>query len=132
MIHDIFHLSLLETETRKKGQVDEKIAEQLEFEAVANNKEYKVERIYNSIVYARELAAGHLSGLYYWVSWKDYFKDKNTEKLITVMQHFQKLVSTFYKDQSNKLIATFLPIDSALPIAKHIATSNINSKRKRG
>ena len=48
--------------------MDEKTAEQLEFEAGGNNEEYKVEDICDSAVYARELEAGHLPGLYYLVS----------------------------------------------------------------
>ena len=58
--------------------MDKKIAEQLEFKVGGNNKEYEVESIRNSAVYARELEAGHLPGFYYLVSWKSYPKDKNT------------------------------------------------------
>ena len=58
--------------------MDEKTAEQLEFEAGGNNEEYKMEGIYDSAVYARKLETGHLPGFYYLVSWKSYSKDKNT------------------------------------------------------
>ena len=61
-------MSLLEQDTTRKGRVEEKIAEQLEFETGSDNKEYEVEGICNSVVYARELEAGHLPGLYYRVS----------------------------------------------------------------
>ena len=44
-IHNVFHMSLLEQDTTKKGRMDKKTAEQLEFEAGSNNEEYKVERI---------------------------------------------------------------------------------------
>ena len=60
-------MSLLEQDITKKGRVDEKIEEQLEFEAGGNNKEYKVEGICNSAVYARKLEMGHISGFYYLV-----------------------------------------------------------------
>ena len=42
--------------------------EQLKFEADGNNKEYKMEDIYDNAVYARESETGHLFGLYYLVS----------------------------------------------------------------
>ena len=71
-------MSLLEQNTTKKGRVDKKTAEQLEFETGGNNKEYKMEGICNSVVYAKELEAGHLLGLYYLVSWKGYLEDKST------------------------------------------------------
>ena len=44
---------------------------------VGNNKEYKVEVIKNSIVYAKK-AERYLSGLYCLVFWKDYPKEKST------------------------------------------------------
>ena len=79
-IYDIFHISLLEQDTKKKEWVDKKKAGQLEFEAGNNNEKYKVEGICDSTVYTRELEAGHLPGLYYLVSWKNYFENKSTWK----------------------------------------------------
>ena len=67
-IYDVFHISLLEQNTTRKGRVDKKTAKQLEFEAGSNNEEYKVESICDSAIYARELETGHLVGLYYLVS----------------------------------------------------------------
>ena len=125
-------MSLLEQDITKKERVDKKTAEQLEFEAGGNNEEYEVEGIYNSGVYARESEAGHLLGLYYFVSWKGYFEDESTLEPESAVQHLWKLVSTFYKDYPNKPTATFLPIDLAPPIAKCTALPNINGKRKRG
>ena len=48
----------------------------LEFEA-SDSKEYKVEVIQDSAVYANK-AKGHLPGLYYMVAWKRYSKEENT------------------------------------------------------
>ena len=63
-IHDVFYVSLLEQNTIKKGQMNNT---QLDFEFKAGNgKEYKVDGIQDSVVYARELA-GQLPGLYYLV-----------------------------------------------------------------
>ena len=59
---------MLEQDVIRKMQVDEKTAEQLQIKAGGNNKEYKMEGIRKSVVYARELEAGHLPGLYYLVS----------------------------------------------------------------
>lgn len=39
----------------------------MEFEA-GNKKKYEIERIWDSIVYAKELATDHLPGLYYLIS----------------------------------------------------------------
>ena len=61
----------------RKGQVDKKIAEKLEFEIGSNNKEYEVESICDSAIFAKESEVGHLSGFYYLVSWKSYFENKN-------------------------------------------------------
>ena len=77
-IHDVFHVSLLEQDTTRKGRVDEKTAEQLEFEAGGNNEEYEMEGICDSAVYVRESEAGYLPGFYYLVSWKGYPEDEST------------------------------------------------------
>lgn len=53
-IYDVFHMSLLEQNTTRKGRVD-KNTTKVEYKAGKNkNKEYKVEGIWDSAVYARE------------------------------------------------------------------------------
>ena len=125
-------MSLLEKDNTKKEQVDEKTAEQLEFEASGNNKEYEVEGIRNSAVYARKSEVGHLSSLYYLVSQKSYPEDESTWEPALAVYYLRKLVSIFHKDHSNKLIANFSPINMAPPMAKHTASPNVNDKRKCG
>ena len=61
-IHDIIHVSLLEQNITKKGQVNDI---QLDFKA-GNNKEYEVDGIQDSAVYAKK-STSQLSGLYYLV-----------------------------------------------------------------
>ena len=56
-IYDIFQVSLLEQNTTRKGRVDEKIS-QLEFEKDGKSKEYKVDKICKSAVYAKESESG--------------------------------------------------------------------------
>ena len=58
-IHDVFYVSLLEQDATKKGRVDDENAAELD---AGNNKsrEYKVEAIWDSKVYARESELGHL------------------------------------------------------------------------
>lgn len=50
----------------------------IEFEDNNNKKKYKIKRIWENTVYAKELAVGYLSNLYYLVFSKDYPKKKNT------------------------------------------------------
>ena len=64
---------LLEQDTTKMGQVNDI---QLEFEA-GNNKEYEVDSIWDSAVYAKKLIIGQMPGLYYLVLWKSYPEEKN-------------------------------------------------------
>ena len=62
-IHDVFYVSLLESDiTKKKGMNKFSVPE---FEP-GDDKEYEVEAIRDSAVYAKE-ADGHLPGLYYLV-----------------------------------------------------------------
>ena len=131
-IHDVFYMSLLEQDTTRKGRVDERTVEQLEFEVGGDNEEYEVEGICNSAIYTRESEAGHLLGLYYLVSWKSYLEDESIWEPASAVQHLRKLVSTFYKDHPDKPTATPPPIDLAPLMAKRTAPPNVNSKRKRG
>ena len=46
---------------------------------------YKVEDIWESAVYAKELETGHLQDLYYLVFLKDYSKDKSTLETVSII-----------------------------------------------
>ena len=81
-IHDVFHVSLLEKDTIKKEQVYEENAEELN---AGDKGEYKMEAIWDSVVYARESELGHLPGLYYLVSWKRYPEEENTWELASAV-----------------------------------------------
>ena len=96
-------------------RVDKKVTE-LDFET-GNSKEYKVEAIRDSTVYARE-SKGHLSGLYYLVACKGYPEKQNTWEPVLAVQHLKKLISSFHKDHLEKPTATSLLVDSALPKAR--------------
>ena len=63
--HDVFYVSLLEQDTTRKGWVNK--TTELDFKA-GDDKEYEVERIRDSAMYAIELEAGHLPELYYLVN----------------------------------------------------------------
>ena len=114
-MNDVFNESLLEQNTTQKGWVDKKITK-LEFE-INNSKEYKVEVIWDSAVYANK-AKRHLSGLYYLVAWKRYFEEENTWKLSSIVQYLKKLISSFHKKHPEKSIATFPLINFAPPMAR--------------
>ena len=75
-IYDVFHVSMLEQNTTKKGRVHEENAEELD--AGDDSGEYKVEAIRDNAVYIKESESGHLPGLYYLVSWKRYPEEGNT------------------------------------------------------
>ena len=52
---------------------------QLDFEFEAsNNKEYKVDGIQNSTIYAKKSTTSQLPELYYLILWKGYPKEENT------------------------------------------------------
>ena len=90
----------------------------------------------DSAVYAKE-SAGHLLGLYYLVSWKGYLEEENTWEPYSAVQHLRKLISSFYKDHSEKPTATSEAIDTTPPMArptiKPAAKSTTEpAKQKRG
>ena len=72
-----------------------------------------METIQNSAIYTRKLESGYLLKLYYLVFWKGYLEEENTWKPTLAVQHLRKLINSFYKDHSNKPIATSKAIDTA-------------------
>ena len=99
-----------------------------EFNA-GDNKEYEVEAIMDSVVYAKE-AERHLPGLYYLVSWKGYPEEESTWEPSSAVMHLRKMISAFHKDHPEKPTTTSLPLNSAPPMAK--PSVKPSAKRKRG
>ena len=104
-------MSLLEQDTTKKRRVSKEV---LELNASnKDRKEYKLETIWNSAVYANKLELGYLPSLYYLVAYKGYPKEENTWEPLSAVKYFKKLINSFYKNLLEKPIATSLTINSA-------------------
>lgn len=80
--------------------------------------EYKIETIWDSVVYIQVSESGYLLELYYLISWKGYFKEKNTWEPASAVQYLQKLINLYYKDYLDKLIVIFLAINIVLLIIR--------------
>ena len=132
-IHNVFHVSLLEQNTTRKGRINKLFLElEPEFDA-GDNKKYEVKAIIDSAVYAKE-AEGHLPGLYYLVSWKNYPEEKSTWEPSFAIMHLWKMIFTFHKDHPEKPTATFPLLNSAPPMAKPSVkpTVKLSTKQKQG
>ena len=106
---------------------------QIEFDVGDNESgEYKVEAIWNSSVYSKKSESGHLPGLYYLVSWKEYPEEENTWEPASAVQYLRKIISSFHKDHPDKPTATSPAIDTAPPMARLTVTPTEPFKRKRG
>ena len=90
---------------------------QLKFEA-GNDKKYEINGIWDSAVYAKKSTTGQLSGFYYLVLWKRYPEEKNIWESALAIQHLQRLITAYYKDNLEKPIVIFFPVNTALPIAR--------------
>lgn len=112
----------------------DRITCKLEFEDNVNKK-YKIEAIFNSVIYIRKSESGHLPGLYNLILWKGYSKNENTWEPVSAVQHFWKLLNTFHKKHLHKPIANSPPIDLILSTTKLIVMSFLNcsgAKQKLG
>ena len=108
----------------------------MEFDIGDDGKEYKMEAIWDSVVYVRESKSGHLPGLYYLLSWKRYLEEENTWEPALAVQHLKKLISLFHKDYLNKSTATSPTINTAPPMARPMIKLTVklteSPKQKRG
>ncbi len=105
----------------------------IEFENDGNGKKYKIEVICDSAIYVRK-SKGHLSGLYYLVSWKSYLEEKITWEPTLAVLHLCKYINTFYCNHAEKQIANLPPINSDPPMARPIVkpkTEALSTKQKR-
>ena len=73
-IYDVFYVSLLDQDNIKKERV-ENIPK---LNTGDNNKEYKIETIWDSAIYIMKLELSQLPELYYLVAWKGYPKKEKT------------------------------------------------------
>lgn len=105
----------------------------LEFGNNSNSKEYEVEAVWNSKIYAKELDSGYyLPGFYYLVLWKSFSEEQNTWKLALAIQYLGRLVIIFYCEYPDQLPATFLPINSTLLKARPIVKLRAKASKKYG
>ena len=123
-------MSLLEQDTIRKEQIDDDENNAVERDAGDKIREYKVEAIWDSAVYAIELELGHLPGLYYLVLWKGYLEEENICKRASAVQHLRKFISSFHKNHLDKPIVTFFIIDIAPPMDR--PTVKLLAKQKQG
>ena len=126
-IHDVFHISLLEQDTKRKERDNNAV----ELDAGENSGEFEVEAIRDSAVYAKESKSGHLPGLHYLISWKKYPEEKNTWKPASAVQHLRKLINSFHKNHPNKPTATSLAINITPPMARPTVKLTEPLKRKQ-
>ena len=81
-VHNVLYMSLLEQNTNRERQVSEKVPELND--GNKDSKKYKMEAIWNSVIYAKEVK-GHLPRLYYLVPWKDYPEKRSICELGSVI-----------------------------------------------
>lgn len=92
---------------------------------------YKIGAIYGNDVYTKE-SENHLPGFYYLFFWKNYLEERNTWELVLIIYHFQRFIIIFHKEYQEKLIATFLLVDSVLSMARPTDRFKASIKWKHG
>lgn len=114
-IHPVFHVSLLERDVTRREAVDQKIADQLEFEE-GEQPEQEVDSIMDSMVFAEEAIDGRPPGLYYLIHWKGETHVEDTWEPVEGIAHLRRLLKKYHSENPDKLTATSPPVDKgALP-----------------
>ncbi len=93
---------LLERDVRKKEAVDQKTADQLEFEE-RKQPEQKIDLIIDSIVFAEEAIDGQLPRLYYLIQWKEETNTEDTWEPVKGIAHLQLLLKKYNARKSQKI-----------------------------
>ena len=123
---------MLEQHITKNGQVDKNTL-QLEFENNDKGEKYEVEVICESAIYIMKSESGTFLGMYYLITWKSFQEEENILESASVIQHHQRLISTFNKKNPDKPTTNSTPIDITLLTARYIVKARAqNNKRKRG
>ena len=105
----------LERDVTRREAVDQKIADQLQFEE-GEQPEQGVDSIIDSMVFAEEAIDGRPPRLYYLIHWKRETHREDTWEPMEGVAHLRQLLKSYHAKNSNKPTATSSPIDkSALP-----------------
>lgn len=104
-----------------------KLILQLKFKNNGKSKDYKIETIYNNIIFVKEIEY-HLLGPYYLISWNGYQEKKCIWGFVSAIKCLQKLIITFHTTYFEIQITTSFPIDLALLIARTTIKPTIKNK----
>ncbi len=119
-IHSLVPVSLLKRDITRREAVDQKIADQLEFEK-RKQPGQEVNAIIDIMVFAEEAIDGRLPGLYYFLHWKGETDSENTWEPLERIAHLRRLVKKYHIKNPEKPTATSPPVDNGAP-PPHIAT----------
>ena len=117
---------LLKQNTTRKKQVDKNATK---LNTGKDSIKYKIKAIWDSADYTKESKSGYLAKVYHLVFWKKYWKEKNICKPYSAIQYLKKFINLFYKNYSNKLMATFKAINTTTLIARAIIKSTAQKKK---
>ncbi len=98
-IHNVFHVSLLEKDSSKQGEVSQSL-ENMEFDE-GDAHDYVVAGVVDSAVFEPG-EDGKAGGLYYQVHWEGYPDSEDTWEPYEGVSHLRKLLGKFHKEHPNK------------------------------
>lgn len=113
-IHPVLHVSLLERDVTRREAVDQKIADQLEFEE-GERPEQEVDSIIDSMDFAEEAIDGRPPGLYYLIHWKGETHAEDTWEPVEGVSHLRRLLKKYHGDNPDIPTATSPPVDKGAP-----------------
>ncbi len=126
-IHNVFHVSLLEKDSSKKGEISPRL-EDMEFDE-GDIHEYVVAKIVDSKVF--EPSEGKTGGLYYQVHWEGYPDSEDTWEPFEGVSHLRKLLGKFHENHPNKPTAESVAIERR-PQQRPSKKSALNKSKGKG
>ena len=106
-IHNVFHVSLLEKDSSKQGEISHQRLDDMKFDE-GDAHDYAVAGIVNSAVFDDD--DGKAGGLYYLVHWEGCPDSEDMWEPYDEVSRLRRLLGKFYKDHPNRPTAESIAV----------------------
>ena len=112
-IHPVFHVSLLEKDSSKRGEYAKENDIELDPGEDEDHQEYIVDKIVDSVYFEGDATNDLPEGLHYNIHWKGFPVSEDTWEPFESVMHLKGMISQFHKNHPNRPSSTLRPKPAA-------------------